>query len=61
LGLATLFVVLGTLALPYTELGRLFGFTAMPFGFLWALVGILFLYIVTAEAVKRVFYQKVRF
>jgi P-type Mg2+ transporter len=61
LALATLFVVLGTLALPYTELGRLFGFTPMPFGFLLVLVGILFLYIVTAEVVKRVFYQKVRF
>jgi Mg2+-importing ATPase len=61
LGLATLFVVLGTLALPYTEVGRLFGFTPMPLGFLLVLVAILFLYIVSAETVKRVFYRRVRF
>jgi P-type Mg2+ transporter len=61
LDLATLFVVLGTLALPYTKLGRLLGVTPMPFGFLVVLVVILFLYIVTAEAVKRMFYQRFRF
>jgi Mg2+-importing ATPase len=60
LGLATLGVVLATLALPYTGLGRVFGFTAMPPSFLLVLVGILCLYIVTAEAVKREFYKKVR-
>ena len=61
LGLATLAVVLGTLVLPYTELGRLFGFTEMPVKFILVLVGILFLYIVTTEVAKKVFYRRVTF
>jgi Mg2+-importing ATPase len=61
LWLATLAVVLGTLVLPYTELGRLFGFTEMPLKFILVLVGILFLYIVTAEVAKKVFYRRVTF
>jgi Mg2+-importing ATPase len=61
LWVATLLVVLGTVALPYTELSRLFGFTFMPLEFLPVLVGILFLYIVTAEIAKKIFYGKVRF
>jgi Mg2+-importing ATPase len=61
LWLATLFVILGTLVLPYTELSRLFGFTPMPLEFLPVLAGILLLYIVTAEGAKRIFYRRVRF
>lgn len=61
LWVATLLVVLGTVALPYTELGRLFGFTSMPLEFFPVLVGILFLYIVTAEIAKKLFYRKVKF
>jgi Mg2+-importing ATPase len=61
LWLATLFVASATLALPYTPLGRLFGFTPMPAEFLLVLVGILFLYIVTAEIAKKVFYRRVHF
>ena len=61
LWLATLFVVLATLLLPYTELSRLFGFTPMPLEFLPVLAGILLLYIVTAEIAKKMFYRRVRF
>ena len=61
LWLATLFVILGTLVLPYTELSRLFGFTPMPLEFLPVLAGILFLYIVTAEIAKKLFYGEVKF
>ena len=61
LWLATLLVFLGTLVLPYTRLSRLFGFTPMPLEFLLVLVGILLLYIVTAEVAKKVFYQRVHF
>ena len=61
LWIATLLVVLGTLVLPYTQLSRFFGFTPMPLEFLPVLAGILFLYIATAEAAKRVFYQRVQF
>ena len=60
LWLATLFVIAGTLLLPYTTLGRAFGFTPMPLGFLPVLMGILVLYIVTAEIAKRLFYRRVR-
>jgi P-type Mg2+ transporter len=58
---ATLLVVLGTVVVPYSQLSRLFGFTPMPLEFVLVLVGILFLYIVTAEVVKNMFYQRVRF
>jgi Mg2+-importing ATPase len=58
---ATLLVGVVTLLLPYTELGRPFGFAPMPLEFLPILGGILFLYIVTAEVAKKVFYRRVRF
>ncbi len=61
LSMATVPVVLGTLLLPYAQLSWLFGFTPMPIEFLLLIAGIILLYIVTAEAVKKVFYQKVRF
>jgi Mg2+-importing ATPase len=61
LWLATLLVVVMTLALPYTRLSRLFGFAPVPLEFFVVLVGILFLYIVTAELAKRVFYRRVGF
>ena len=61
LWVATLLVVFGALTLPYTRLAGLFGFTPMPIKFLLVLVAILFLYIVTAEVTKRVFYERVEF
>ena len=60
LWLATLFVIAGTLLLPYTKLGRPFGFTPMPLEFLPVLLGILVFYIVTAEIAKKLFYRRVR-
>ncbi len=59
--IARLLVGLMTLLLPYTQLGRLFGFSPMPLEFILLLAGILFLYIVTAEVAKKVFYQRVEF
>jgi Mg2+-importing ATPase len=59
--LATLVVVAGTLVSPYTGFGQLFGLMPMPVEFLIVVVGILSLYIVAAEVVKRVFYHTVRF
>jgi len=56
LWIATTLVVLGTVALPYTGLSWLFGFTPMPREFLVVLAGILFLYILAAEIAKKVFY-----
>jgi Mg2+-importing ATPase len=61
LWIATLLVVLGAVALPYTGLTWLFGFAPMPAEFLVVLAGILFLYIVAAEVAKKLFYQRVKF
>jgi Mg2+-importing ATPase len=61
LWVATLCVVLGAIAFPYTELARVFGFAPMPLEFVFVLLGILFFYIVAAEAAKEVFYHRVRF
>jgi Mg2+-importing ATPase len=58
LWIATLLVVLGAVALPYTGLSWLFGFTPMPPEFIVVLAGILFLYILAAEVAKKLFFQK---
>jgi len=57
--MATMFVVLVTVLLPYTPLAWLFGFRALPVEFLLVLVGIVILYVAMAEAVKKVFYRHV--
>ena len=49
------------LALPYSPLAGLLGLTPLPLTILLALLGILVLYISTAEIVKRAFYRRVRF
>jgi len=56
--LSTLFVGLVTLALPYTPLGPLLGFTPLSVWFIAALFGIVALYIAAAEGVKRLFYHR---
>ncbi|MGE5819066.1 MAG: magnesium-translocating P-type ATPase [Deltaproteobacteria bacterium] len=61
LWVATLSVVLGAIAFPYTKLAWVFGFAPMPLEFLFVLLGILFLYIVAAEAAKAMFYHRVQF
>jgi Mg2+-importing ATPase len=48
------------MALPYTPLGPLFGFSRVPLSFLLLIAGIVVLYILSAEAVKAVFYKKVK-
>ena len=59
--LATLLTVIVTLILPFTPLGRSFGFGRLPISFFLLLGEILLLYIVTAETVKKVFYKRVNF
>ena len=54
---ATLVVLAGTLALPYTPLGHLFGFLPLPLPFLGLLALILLAYVICAEAVKGWFYR----
>jgi Mg2+-importing ATPase len=57
---ATLSVVAVTLALPFTPVGRLFGFAPLPASFLGMMFGIVALYVVSAEIRKRVFYRNSR-
>ena len=59
--LATLTTVAVTMALPYTPLGPIFGFSRVPLSFLLLIAVIVILYIISAEIVKKVFYKKVKF
>jgi len=58
--MATLLVVIATVILPFTRLGEIFGFQPLPISFHLLLAVIVVLYIITAEIVKTIFYQKVR-
>ncbi len=58
---ATLIVTGVTLLFPYTPLGPMFGFQALPLYFFPLLALIVLLYIFTAEAAKKIFYQKITF
>jgi Mg2+-importing ATPase len=56
LSIATLLVVAATLALPFTPLARLFEFTPLNASLMLLLVGVVAVYVVTAEFAKRIFY-----
>jgi Mg2+-importing ATPase len=58
--LATLVTVAATVALPYTPLGPLFGFTQVPASFLLLIALIVALYVIATEIVKVVFYRTVK-
>jgi P-type Mg2+ transporter len=58
LALATLLIAAFTVALPWTPLGRLFGFVPLPFESITLLALILVLYVASAEIVKRAFYRR---
>jgi Mg2+-importing ATPase len=58
--MATISIVGVTLLLPYTPIASLLGFQPLPIEFLLVLAAIVGLYILCAEAVKRVFYQHVQ-
>jgi Mg2+-importing ATPase len=59
--MATLVVAGLTLVFPYTRLGRVFGFTALPTFFLLAMGLIVVLYLFAAEVVKRSFFKRAKF
>ncbi len=59
--IATLLVVGVTLILPFAPLVTVFGFTPLPPPFLLVMGMIVALYVISAEAAKRVFYRRVRF
>jgi P-type Mg2+ transporter len=54
----TLAVAAATLLLPYTPVARMLDFGPLPPAFLLALIGILVLYVLSAELVKRLFYSR---
>ena len=56
---ATLAVVAAALIFPFTPLAKIFGFVPLPMSFLMMLTIIIFLYILTAELAKKIFYQKI--
>jgi Mg2+-importing ATPase len=58
--IATLSVIAAVLVLPFTPLAGLFGFSPLPVLSLVGIVLIVLVYIVTTEAVKKVFYKKVK-
>ena len=55
---ATIAVVALTLPLPWTPLGRLFGFVPLPAEFLLPLLLILLAYVASAELAKGWFYRR---
>jgi Mg2+-importing ATPase len=58
---ATLLVAAVTVTLPFTAIGQsLFGFSPLPISVLLLMGFVVVLYIVSAEAAKKVFYKKVR-
>jgi P-type Mg2+ transporter len=58
---ATLLTVSVALIIPFTPLAGLLGFRALPLHFVLVLGAIVALYVIAAEAVKHVFYQRVKF
>jgi Mg2+-importing ATPase len=59
--MATLFVVIVTLILPSTPLGRILGFGQLSISFSLLIGIVVMAYIVTAEVAKTIFYKKVKF
>lgn len=57
----TILVWVVVLALPYTPVGEMLGFTRLPVSFYPLLAGILLLYIVSAELTKKLFYRWVKY
>ncbi|HEU5100926.1 MAG TPA: magnesium-translocating P-type ATPase [Roseiflexaceae bacterium] len=55
---STLAVAVITLALPYLPFGGLLGFTPLPLAVLLLLLGITLMYVLAAEATKRIFYAR---
>jgi Mg2+-importing ATPase len=59
--MATLLVVGLTLILPFSPLGKVFGFIPLPISFLLFVGIIIGLFMVAAEISKGIFYRKVKF
>jgi Mg2+-importing ATPase len=59
--ITTLLIVGATLVLPFTLLGRLFGFASLPISVVFMMVTIVVLYLISGEVAKRMFYKRVKF
>jgi Mg2+-importing ATPase len=57
--ITTVMIVLVTLIFPFTPMGQIFSFVSLPMLFLLMMGLIVALYIVVAELVKKIFYQKI--
>ena len=58
--MATLLVVAAVIALPYTGIGKLFGFESLPVYFLLIVVVIILTYAGFAEVAKHIFYRRLK-
>ncbi len=61
LTLATLFVTIATLVIPYTPLGEIFDFEVLPLYYIPLMAVIVGMYVLTAEGAKKIFYRKFQF
>jgi Mg2+-importing ATPase len=59
--IATIAVVIATLILPFTPVGKIFDFVSLPMSFIMILGIIMGLYILTAELTKKIFYKKINY
>ena len=59
--ITTLLVAGITLVLPFTVLGRIFGFESISIPIIIIMVAIVMLYLISGEVVKRIFYKRVKF
>ena len=59
--IATIAVVIATLILPFTPVGKIFDFVSLPMSFIMILGIIMALYILTAELAKKIFYKKINY
>jgi len=57
--ITTLSIVILTFILPFTPLGKLFGFTQLSFSTMMLLIMIIAVYIASAEITKKIFYKRV--
>jgi Mg2+-importing ATPase len=54
---SSLFCVILGAAITYSPIGKFFGFVQLPFTILLAIAGIVIIYLVLVEIVKRIFYR----
>jgi Mg2+-importing ATPase len=59
--IATLTIAVITMILPFTPLGKIFGFSPLSITTYLLLLAIIVIYIIAAEITKRIFYKKVKF